>query len=146
MPHNQHRRGRTCARKIVYTQRTGWGLLSITKWGKSALSSGICVKQKLCAFDARFAFFFSLSLSLSLLLLHKHMNAELHHQLEIQTISYGEKFHIITSETSRDVFLLIVRQRYYFSQLRSIFRDFYDFHGERLIDSKMFAHTIRRAR
>jgi len=50
------------------------------------------------------------------------MNAELYHQLEIQTISYEGKFCIITSETSRDVFLSIVRQRYYFPRMRSIFR------------------------
>lgn len=56
--------GRACAREIVYTQRTGWGLLPITKRGKSALSSGVRVKLKLCTFDARFAFFL-LCLSLS---------------------------------------------------------------------------------
>lgn len=109
---------RPCAREIVYTQRTGWGLLPITKRGKSALSSGVRVKLKLCAFDARFAFFF---FSLSPLR-YKHTNAELY-QRRIQTVFCGGKFRIITSGIlSRDVFLSTTRRRHYFPGTRSVFR------------------------
>lgn len=49
-------------RALVHTQRTGCGLLPITKRGKSALCGGVRVKPKLCAF-VQYPFSFSFSSS-----------------------------------------------------------------------------------